>query len=82
MFIDRRFYELNETVKNDSDYVRSVERCRLDLRGFGRKFTTSKNRPFFWHMSDSMLYENTKSLLSTLFSIRNFYLLSDDAKSD
>ena len=36
----------------------------------------------FWNMNGPTLYENAKSLLATLFSIRNTYLLSDDAKPE
>ena len=83
MFIDRRFYEINETVKNDSGYVRSVESCRLDLRRFGAKFTASKNRPYFLgHERPDVIQERQKFINYFVQHQKRFYSLSDDAKPD
>lgn len=46
-FIDERFYEMNDTIKNDLTLVRSIDSCRLDLRRFGATYTSNKNRPYF-----------------------------------
>lgn len=46
-FIDKRYYEINNSNKTDSDLVRSVGSCRLDLRQWGARFDTNTNRPYF-----------------------------------
>ncbi|CAF4729265.1 unnamed protein product, partial [Rotaria magnacalcarata] len=47
IFIDNSFYELNNLEKVDQRLVRSVERCKLDLRRFGAKFTANSSRSYF-----------------------------------
>ncbi|CAF4259330.1 unnamed protein product [Rotaria magnacalcarata] len=47
IFIDNRFYELNNLKKVDQRLVRSIESCKLDLRRFGAKFTANSSRPYF-----------------------------------
>ena len=37
-FIDAKYYELTQTVKNDEKLIRSQEACRLDLRRWGAQF--------------------------------------------
>ena len=46
-FIDKRYYEINNSNKTDSHLVRSVQSCRLDLRHWGAHFDTNTNRPYF-----------------------------------
>ena len=83
MFIDSQFYEISETVKNDSEYVRSVESCRLDLRRFEAKFTSSKNYICFWgHERPDVIRELEKSINYFIQHQKHFDLLSDDAKLD
>ncbi|CAF3172834.1 unnamed protein product [Rotaria socialis] len=47
IFIDNRFYELNNLKKVDQRLVRSVKSCKLDLRQFGAKFTVNSSQPIF-----------------------------------
>ena len=83
MFIDRRFFEINKTVKNGSENVRSVESCRIDLRCFGAKFTASKNRPYFLgHERPDIIQEREKFINYFVQYQKHFYSLSDDAKPD
>ncbi|CAF4434152.1 unnamed protein product, partial [Didymodactylos carnosus] len=46
-FVDKRYYEINDFRKTNSDLVRSVESCRLDLRRWGGRFEANSNRPYF-----------------------------------
>ena len=46
-FIDKRYYEINNSNKTDSHLVRSDQSCRLDLRHWGAHFDTNTNRPYF-----------------------------------
>ena len=83
MFIDCRFYEINKAVKNDSEYVRSVESRRLDLRRFGAKFTATKNRPYFLgHERPDVIQGREKFMNYFVQHQKQFYSLSDDAKPD
>ena len=83
MFIDRRFYEINETVKNDREYVRSVESCRLNLRRFGAKVTVSKNCPYFLgHEGLDIIREYEKFINYFVQHQKHFYLLCNNAKPD
>ena len=83
MFIDRRFYKINKTVKNDGEYVRSVENCRPDLKRFGAKFTASKNRPYFLgHERPDVIQERENFINYFIQYQKHIYSLSDDAKPD
>lgn len=46
-FIDDRYYVINELQKANDKLIRSIESCRLDLRRFGARFTSNKNRPYY-----------------------------------
>ena len=46
-FIDKRYYEINNSNKTDAHLVRLVQSCRLDLRHWGAHFDTDTNRPYF-----------------------------------
>ena len=46
-FIDKRYHEINNTNKIDSDPLRSVEGCRLDLLKWSASFEKNTNRSYF-----------------------------------
>ena len=46
-FIDKKFYEVTQTVKTTDCLVHSVGSCRLDLRRWGAKFRPNSQRPYF-----------------------------------
>ena len=46
-FIDKRYHEIANTNKIDSNSARSVESCRLDLRKWSARFEKNTNRPYF-----------------------------------
>ena len=46
-FIDKRYHEIANTNKIDSNPARSVESCRLDLRKWGARFEKNTKRSYF-----------------------------------
>ena len=46
-FVDRKLYEITQTVKATDCLVHSIESCRLDLRRWGAKFRANSQRPYF-----------------------------------
>ena len=46
-FIDKRYHKITNTNKTDSNPVRSVESCRLDLRQWATRFEKNANRSYF-----------------------------------
>ena len=45
-FIDKRYHKIANTNKIDSNPVRSVESCRLDLCKWGARFEKNTSRPY------------------------------------
>jgi hypothetical protein len=46
-FIDKPYNEVNHIHQIESDLVRSVKSCRLDLRRWGARFDLNSTRPYF-----------------------------------
>lgn len=47
-FIDQKFYEITNITKDkNSNFVRSLQSCRLDLRHWGFRFDSNSKRPYF-----------------------------------
>ncbi|CAF1516782.1 unnamed protein product [Rotaria sordida] len=48
IFIDQNYYELINTTKDkNTNLIRSVPSCRLDLRRWGARFDSNSKRPYF-----------------------------------
>lgn len=78
-FIDRRFYELNDEIKVNNTYVRSVDSCRLDIRRFGARFTANKSRPYFLgHEREDVVQHREQFVDYLIKEERNFYGITDD----
>ncbi|CAF3523972.1 unnamed protein product [Rotaria sp. Silwood2] len=78
-FIDKRFYEINDINKSNSDLVRSVESCRLDLRNWGARFETNTNRPYFeGHDRQDVVTHRHGFIHHFLTNKDNYYSISPD----
>ncbi|CAF4609996.1 unnamed protein product, partial [Rotaria sp. Silwood2] len=78
-FIDKRFYEINNVIKTESNLVRSVQSCRLDLRCWGARFEAITNRPFFeGHERPDALAYRKQFIHYFLNNKDNYYQISSD----
>jgi len=47
-FVDQKYYEITNTTKDkDTNFVRSIQSYRLDLRRWGFPFDSNSKRPYF-----------------------------------
>ncbi|CAF1634877.1 unnamed protein product, partial [Didymodactylos carnosus] len=78
-FIDKRFYEESNIVKNDdSALIRSVASCRLDLRRWGAKFDKNSQRPYFeGHERDDVKEHRSKFVEYFLTRKANYYMVTE-----
>ncbi|CAF4874655.1 unnamed protein product [Rotaria socialis] len=80
IFIDNRFYELNNLKKVDQRLARSVESCKLDLRRFGAKFTANSSRPYFLgHEREGVVKHRKEFVKYFIEREQNFYTITNDA---
>ncbi|CAF4327610.1 unnamed protein product [Rotaria magnacalcarata] len=78
-FIDKRYYEINDIQKTDTNLVRSIKSCRLDLRRWGARFDTNSNRPYFeGHDRPDVLEYRNKFIHYFLNNPVNYYTVSFD----
>ncbi|CAF3149412.1 unnamed protein product, partial [Rotaria sp. Silwood2] len=77
-FIDTKYYELTQTVKNDDKSIRSYEACRIDLRRWGAKFQANSQRPYFeGHERNDVVAHREKFISYFLNRTDNYYTISD-----
>ncbi|CAF3413347.1 unnamed protein product [Rotaria socialis] len=80
IFIDNRFYELNNLKKVDQRLARSVESCKLDLRRFGAKFTANSSRPYFLgHEREDVVKHRKEFVKYFIEREQHFYTITNDA---
>ncbi|CAF5167870.1 unnamed protein product, partial [Rotaria magnacalcarata] len=80
IFIDNRFYELNNLKKVDQRLVRSIESCKLDLRRFGAKFTANSSRPYFLgHEQEDVVKHRKEFVKYFIEREQHFYTIANDA---
>jgi hypothetical protein len=79
IFIDHRFYELNNIKKDDKRLVRSVASCKLDLRRFGAKFTANAGRPYFLgHEREDVVKHRGEFVKYFIQNEDQFYTITND----
>lgn len=78
-FIDERFFQITETKKIDgSQPVRSMTSCRVDLIGWGAKFDSNLQRPYFEGHERPDVVNHRQNFLSYFLKNKQcFYTVSD-----
>jgi hypothetical protein len=77
-FIDRKFYEITQTVKVSDYIIHSLESCRLDLRRWGINFRPNSERPYFEGHKKSDVVSQRKDFVSYFMSrIDQYYAISE-----
>lgn len=80
-FIDDRFYEITDSKKVDSNFIRSIASCKLDLRLFGAKFKPNAGRPYFLgHERDDVVQHRKEFVKYFMENINHFYTVTEDDK--
>ncbi|CAM4873059.1 unnamed protein product [Rotaria socialis] len=78
-FIDKEYYEVNKINKVNSDLVRSVGSCRLDLRNWNARFENNTNRPYFeGHESSDVIAHREQFIHYLLTNEDKYYTVSSD----
>ncbi|CAF0862631.1 unnamed protein product [Didymodactylos carnosus] len=78
-FIDDKYYETIESVKQLVEPVRSESSCRLDLRRWGAKFVPNSQRPYFEGHERADVVKYREEFISYFLSRKNnYYTLTDD----
>ena len=78
LFIDERYDEINSIHhQTDSDLVRSVQSCRLDLKRWGARFDNNTNRPYFeGHERADVVVDRNEFLRHFLTNKKNYYTVT------
>ena len=79
-FIDTKYYELTQTVKNDDKLIRSHEACRIDLRRWGAKFQPNSQRPYFEGHERSDVVAHREEFISYFLNRKDSYYTVTDGK--
>ncbi|CAF4598826.1 unnamed protein product, partial [Rotaria socialis] len=78
-FIDKEYYEVNKINKVNSDLVRSVGSCRLDLRNWNARFENNTNRPYFeGHERSDVIAHREQFIHYLLTNEDKYYTVSSD----
>ncbi|CAF1484647.1 unnamed protein product [Rotaria sordida] len=80
IFIDQNYYELINTTKDkNTNLIRSVPSCRLDLRRWGARFDSNSKRPYFeGHERVDVVCERENFVKYFLDHKDQYYTVSDD----
>jgi len=77
-FIDRRYYEVTQTIKINDQLIRSEKSCRLDLRRWGAKFEANSQRPYFEGHERPEVVEHREQFTSYFLNrVGHYYTVSD-----
>ncbi|CAF1419810.1 unnamed protein product [Rotaria sordida] len=80
IFIDQNYYELTNTTKDkNTNLIRSVPSCRLDLRRWGARFDSNSKRSYFeGHERVDVVCERENFVKYFLDHKDQYYTVSDD----
>lgn len=78
--IDKLYYKVTNTTKDQNELIRSERMCRLDLRRWGYRFDHNTQRPYFkGHDRPDVLAYREKFLEYFLFKKSQYYLIDSDS---
>jgi len=79
-FIDEKFYETTNTIKDkNTNFVRTVQSCRLDLRHWGFRFDSNSKRPYLeGHERPDVVSHRERFIEYFLERKNHYYTISND----
>lgn len=80
-FFDNQYYEITNLQKVDSQFVRPIASCKLDLRRFGAKFASNSERPYFLGHERADVVQHREQFVQYFMQNENhFYTITNDAE--